>query len=327
MPANYAQNRTLTLQDLFDQSGGQPPLADTYQASQDQTPNGLSDEEMNLYRILTSKDSEKKPEKGKKQPGQYLGEAAMGVGDALSAWAAIMGGSPSARTDNLGEYMSYLERQKTATELSNQRLGENAARREFEGAKFLYGVKQRKEEAAAAAVAKTEDAAWKKTQVEQANADRDAARQQAKAMNDADNATKITIEKMGNEARARSDGLQAELHRMRSAGEADKDQHAEYAKARQFVVGKKAEYMQMLADGKATPEQIIAQWQDTLDASDLSGTYREAADAFFQDKIGTLLMQYAPQQGPAPQPYGATGAIPQGQIDANRQVARQGPKY
>lgn len=231
--------------------------------------------------------------------GQRIG---LGLANALNAYARAYGAGTN--TDYLRETMAAMEGQRG----EKVRRGKEGAARKREAARFQYGEVasgiRAKVDAEARAKEKAEEAAWRRTQVEQANADRGAARQQAKEMNDADNATRIAVEKMGNEARARSDGLQAYLHRMRSVGEADTAQHAEYAKSRQFVIGKKAEYAKMLAEGAATPEQILAEWQDTLDASDLSGKYREAADAFFKDKIGTLLMQYGPQQTPEQAPAG-----------------------
>ena len=326
----YRQPGPVTLQDLLaqaqnDQAGSVPPPPQPSQSSQIDA-GGLSPQEhQKLLDILFAPEDPGPAPKVDKP--KLLGQLLTGFGDAVTTYASILGNSPSTRTDAFSDYMNKFERQKADLQKYQEKVAAEKSRQRREGANYILGEADRKQERTDRLQAKAEDLAWRKTQVEQANADRDAARQQAKAINDADNATRLQIEKMGNDARARSDSLQVQLHSLRKTGEADKDQHAEYAKARQFVVGKKAEYMQMLADGKATPEQIIAQWQDTLDASDLSGKYREAADAFFQDKIGTLLMQYTPQQGPAPQPFGATGPIPQGQIDTNRQVARQGPKY
>ena len=324
----YLQNQPTTLQDLLNQAALQPenPVGPSGppQPSQVMTEGMMTpqDRQKLMDILLAPEDPGPAPQVDKPNA---LAMLFSGLGDAVNAFAANKHGG--ATSNYFDQYLNKQNQQKADLQKYQEKVAAGKSRQRREGANYILGEADRKQERTDRLQAKAEDLAWRKTQVEQANADRDAARQQAKAINDADNATRLQIEKMGNDARARSDSLQVQLHSLRKTGEADKDQHAEYAKARQFVVGKKAEYMQMLADGKATPEQIIAQWQDTLDASDLSGKYREAADAFFQDKIGTLLMQYAPQQGLAPQPFGPTGPIPQEQIDANRQVARQGPKY
>jgi len=324
MPQDYASSLKFGLQDLMAGNGGgyaPPPQAPQVPGS----PDPLETQRAALLAQLMQPDQTVPDKEAPKR--NMLASILMGLGDAGTAYASVIGNAPGIKTDTLGNYMAFLAQQKDSAEKFNERkkLGDAESKRR----NLVIGLNEldTKQARADAAAAKKEMLAYRTAQDQQHAAEVANAGVQAKALNDADNATRISIEKMGNAARARSDGLQADLHRLRATGEADKDQHAEYAKSRQFIVGKKAEWAQMLAEGKATPEQIIAQWQDTLDASDLSGKYREAADAFFQDKIGTLLMQYAPQQGPAPQPYGATGPIPQGQIDAARQAAREGPKY
>ena len=313
-----------TLQDLME-LGGDGGGGGGMQSGIDPTQVGGSDSplvQQLLAQAFAPQDLGPRPEVYKPKFGNKLAAA---LGDAFSAYGRAFAPIPATnyRGEQLGRKLESEDKQ-ARYDAAKALSGSNSGR---EKARFQLGEISDKQARAEQARAKTEELAYRKTQAEQHAAELADARAQAKALNDADNATRVKIEEMGNQARARSDSLQADLHRLRATGEADKDQHGEYAKARQFIIGKKAEYAQMLAEGKATPEQIIAQWQDTLDASDLSGKYREAADAFFQDKVGTLLMQYAPQQGAAPQPFGATGPIPQGQIDSNRQVARQGPKY
>ena len=328
MTQPYASSRVLTLQDLMDQAGGAVAPPDVPSAASSST-DSLSPEETYLYRMLTDPNADTKPREVQKP--NRLAQMLMGLGDAANSYASIIGSAPNIKSNNLEEYMQYLQRQKMSTEMSNKQLAENAARRKLEGATFLYDRKLRSEQKKADATAKAEELAWRKTQVDQANADRDAARAQTKALNDADNATRIAIEKMGNDNRIAVANAEARLHADRAKGEGDKAQHQVYVQLKGAIVAKKREYDQMLAEGKITPEQIDAEWADIRAAVDLdpNGTYAAAADAFFKDQIDPIKMKYAPQQGPgAQQPYdpaalaAGAGTLP---IDTSRDtLMRQG---
>jgi hypothetical protein len=116
---------------------------------------------------------------------------------------------------------------------------------------------------------------------------------------DMDRQSREKIEKMGNDARARSDQLQMSLHKARALGEADKDQHKEYSETRKGIIAAKNTRLRELAEGKITPQQIRQEWQDKLDSSDLSGAYAEAANAFWEAQIGAALFRYEYEnQGP-----------------------------
>jgi len=324
MAQPYASNLKFGLQDLI--AGGVAPAYAEPSAPGSPT-DALTPEEVALYQMLTNPNADTKPRVAEKP--SRLGQVLMGLGDAGNAYASIIGNAPQVRSNNLGEYMQYLKRQNASTQLSNQQLAEDASRRKLAGATFLMNRKERKQEADDTAAAKKEMLAYRTAQDKQHAIELGDARAQAKALNDADNATRIAIEDMGNKNRLAVAGAEVRIHADRAKGEGDKAQHQVYVQLKGAIVAKKREYAQMLAEGKITPEQIDAEWADIRSAVDLdpNGPYAAAADAFFKDQIDPVKMKYAPAQGPSVQPYGATGPIPQGQIDANRQVARQGAKF
>lgn len=323
MPYDQAADRRVTLQDLMSQNLSARGPSGGFTAAPDisGSPDMDAERQQALAMMSTPENLGDEPQVDK--PNR-LAQLLMGLGDALTARAAILGNSPGAKTHTLEAYMDYLAGQKDSRAQYQERKALLESRATKEKGAYLLSELDRKQARTDAAAADKEKRAYE-AKKESDRVAQDRAELGAKiALSSAEISSREKIATMETKARERSDALQVKLHGLRQAGEADKDQHAEYAKARQFIISKKNEYAQALADGKATPDQIMQEWKDTLDASDLSGTYREAADAFFQDKIGTILMKYAPSQGPENNPE---GPLSQGQIDAARQAARQGPRY
>ena len=287
-----------TLQDLME-LGGDGGGGGGMQSGIDPTQGGGDSQLLQqlLSQAFAPQDLGPRPETYKPKIGSKIAAA---LGDALSsygkAFAPIPGTNYQAelrgRTQDSEDKQARYDSAKALS-------GSNSGR---EKARFQLGELDRKQRESDAAKAKAEESAWRKTQAEQHAAELADARAQAKALNDADNATRIAVEKMGNDNRMALAGAEARLHSDRAKGEGDKAQHAEYVAAKGAIIGKKREYEQALAEGKITPEQIIAEWSDIRDASDLdpNGPYAAAADAFFKDKIGPLLMKYGQQQGPVP---------------------------
>ena len=178
---------------------------------------------------------------------------------------------------------------KGGAEREAQRRGDELKLRQLIGKKAgEAAAKERAEDIALREKEKADEMAFKQAQLANLAADRAA-----------DNARQEAALKQAATLAQRSDDLQIRLHKMKLTEEGDKDQHSEYAKSRQFVVAKAREWSQALAEGKATPEQVRQEWGDIVDASDLTGPYREAANAFFEHKMGDSLFPYEYEnQGP-----------------------------
>jgi membrane protein involved in colicin uptake len=220
-----------------------------------------------------------------------------GLGDAVNAFAANKyGGVTSSYFD---QYLKKQNQQKADLQRYKEKVAEGGNEAKRRTANYLLSADDR-------ARMRADELAGRKALQDDAQAARKAiADQTAAAAADAVNArredivSRERIAKMETDARLKAERMQVGLHEKKATDSADKEQHAEYAKARQFIIAKKREYSQALAEGKATPEQIRQEWADILDASDLTGDYRAAADAFWQDKIGVGLFQYEYQnQGP-----------------------------
>ena len=295
---SYAGGRqAITLDDLLAQStGGYVPPAQAAPA-QGQT-GGMSSAESALYDAIMG-GGETEPRVAEKP--NVLAQILMGIADAGKTYASIRGRTPL-KTDQLSDYHQYLERQRFSTEQANERISEGKSRRRLAAASFLVDREQRGQDKAAMQAER--EAARKETEAYKA-AQLDQAAQIAKAQRESeerDRQTRIQLEKMGNETRLKAESMQGELRRMAVAGESDKEQDKVYRDLRRGVVANKAMISQKLAAGEMTPEQVLSEWQDKLYAEGLTGKYKEAIDAVFQDQIGPILMQYAPQQGAAPGP-------------------------
>jgi hypothetical protein len=242
---------------------------------------------------------DQQPSWGKKVAGSFA--------DAFNNIATIYAGGPNLRSNYFNEYMNQIERQnaqqRRQAEIDRDR---NAAQSQRK-AEFLLSADER------AQMKRDELIGRKELQANALAAQKDAlqARQEAAAntiaLQQAEILSREKIAKMETDARLRSDSLQADLHKLKVTGEADKDQHKEYAEMRQRIVAAKPVIEKSIVDGQTTPEQAVQEWNDMLDASDLTGKYRDAANAMWQDKIGTMLMRHAPAQGPSPAPYGYEG--------------------
>lgn len=304
MQRNYGSNRAATLQDLLNYSDAQPQSSVAVPAPPDASRvdggGGFDPQERQrlIDMLLTPDNVGDAPQVDKPNAMSLL---FTGLGDALSAHVAGNTGNPGMRTNAMDQYLRNIEMQKAEKRAYDERRGAAANRAKDRTANYLLSEMDRKQELATAAAAKKEMLAYRTAQEQQAAAQEAARLAQAKAINDADNATRLQIEKMGNDNRAALAGAEARLHADRAKGEGDKAQHGVYVQLKGAIVAKKREYEQALAEGKITPEQVLAEWQDIRDAVDLdpNGPYAAAADAFFQDKIGPVLMKYAPQQGPA----------------------------
>jgi len=272
----YRQSQP-TLADILAGSAAQPgsPPQDTTAP-----PNSTGNDQPmgQLLRMLMEPESQGPAPEVKEAP--WWSKMLMGMGDAYKTYGSILGGGSAPADSSFDKYLRSQERAKADLGEWQKKTAEAQREAKLRGAQFLLGREERSAKLSEDKQAKTEERAYREKVASDAAKEHQLNREAQARGDEANNAARIQIEKMGNDARARSDGLQAELHRMRQAGEADKDQHTEYAKSRQYVVSKKAEYSKALAEGTATPEQIIEDWQNVLDASDLSGKYREAADAF-----------------------------------------------
>lgn len=230
-----------------------------------------------------------------------------GLGDATNAFAAnAYGGKTSSYFD---QYLSKQNQQKADLKKYQEQVAEGRNRSKQRTAQYLLSEQDKKQMRADAAAGQKE---LKQLTLAAQAADRDAHVQAAAetvAARREEIASREKIAKMETDARVHSDNLQSVLHAKKLTDEGDKDQHAEYAKARQFIIAKKREYAQALAEGKVTPEQVRQEWQDTIDASDLTGDYRKAADAFWQDKIGVGLFQYE-YENQGPQDQGRPTPVP-----------------
>jgi hypothetical protein len=238
---------------------------------------------------------------------KLLAQILTGAGDSLTAYASVLGNAPGVKTNALEKYMQYLANQKAAKEKYDARKAEGQAEAQQRKLGYLLGADER------ARMKQDELIGRKELQANALAAQKDAlqARQEAAAntiaLQQAEILSREKIAKMETDARLRSDSLQADLHKLKVTGEADKDQHKEYAEMRQRIVAAKPVIEKSIVDGQTTPEQAVQGWNDMLDASDLTGKYRDAANAMWQDKIGTMLMRHAPAQGPSPAPYGYEG--------------------
>lgn len=231
--------------------------------------------------------------------------AKMGLGQKIALALASGLGSYGAGLQGRGpvDYMTPELDRRTADRDREYALALRGAGQKRDAARFKIGRIEREQDLAADAAAKKEELAYRKTVAEQ-QAARDTAELAARAAEgEANRANQLKLEQMGNESRERVAAAERAIHEIRKKGEKD-PQHDTYVQLKGAIVAKKREYDKALAEGTMTPDDIMAEWEDIRDAVDLDpkGPYAAAANAFFQDKIGPLLMKYAPQQGPANRP-------------------------
>lgn len=298
----YFQNQPTSLQDLLNQASLQPDASvetpGPPQASQVSTDGVMTPQERQKLMdiLLAPEDAGPAPQVDKPNA---LAMLFSGLGDAVNAFAAGKSGDPGFRTHYFDQYQNSLNQQKADLQRYNEKVAGGKNRSKQRTAEFLLSESDRKQMRSDALQGQKD---LKQLTLDSQRADREArvaASADAVAARREEIASREKIAKMQTDASITSERIQAQLHAKKFTDEADKDQHAEYAKSRQWIVSKKREYAQALADGKITPEQIRQEWQDTLDASDLTGDYKAAADAFWQDKIGAGLFQYEYEnQGP-----------------------------
>ena len=291
----YAANRQLTLADLM-AGGGQVAPVDATAVPQVAT-SGMSPTEQVLYDAIMSANSEGETRQVEKP--NRLAQVFMGLGDAANSYASVKGNAPQLRTDNLGNYMQYLQRQNFAAEQSNKSLAEGKARRKLQGAEFLYGKEQQDRqrtdlmtERAAAAAALIEQ---KKAEAKQRADDAEAMRQlrldietkQTERDLAVQKATGITQEKIAR-INAGIDKTQVRMDK-KDLGEAI------------TFIGKTALNAKAMLAGSPTaapmtPEQIDKVVQVTLDGLTLTPDARAAADAYTARELGPILHDHSVQQ-------------------------------
>lgn len=143
-PLPYEPKKQLTLADVFSQQGGTAGPAPDNQAP------GMSPGEQS---VLDAYDDQWTGEASEPKKKNYLASILMGAGDAMSAYASVLGSAPEVRTNNLQDYMEYLQRQNFASEQNNKSMAEGKAKRDLHRAEFLVTKEQRDLEVKAAGVA------------------------------------------------------------------------------------------------------------------------------------------------------------------------------
>ena len=118
MAQDYASSRQLTLQDLMAGDGGgyaPPPVAP--QASGQGDP--YEAQRQALLAQLMQPDQAAPDKEAPKR--NMLASILMGLGDAGTAYASVIGSAPGVKTDTLGNYMAFLAQQKDSAEKFNER--------------------------------------------------------------------------------------------------------------------------------------------------------------------------------------------------------------
>ena len=300
--------RNMTLADLI--SGNSPATAPPVAPTQPAPASiggeaGLSQQERSrLLELLTQPDAVgPAPEADTSTTGTTIGaNISAAFADALGTYASILGGGKAP------DFMKQLDNKRQLDKEARRSYQERLAKSKTDAGKlkanYILSADDRARERSRddkARLASQQEANAYRDQKDKAEAVQHIADQaQVKAMADEANATRLKIEEMGNKAKVQSDSMQLQLHKLRQNGEGDTAQHKEYATIRQGIVQQRRAIEKGLASGEITPEQVLQDWQDTLDATDLAGPYKEAANAFFQDKYGVLLMRYAPSQNLPP---------------------------
>ena len=285
----YRQDQPQTLADLLAQAQGQPDQG--YAAAPSgSTPNylsgggsTLSDPEVRaLYeRLMTPESQGPAPEVEKKST---LAQIFKGIGDAASTYASIMGRVPL-ETHGFQKYMDSIEASRRAHQDWEEKQAKAKDRAGREGAMFLLGQKEKE------ALAKS-TAADRAALQKDALAQREAAATQASQDRAAQRDLQVTLQQMRDKADKYSVDTQAAIHKLKDTNENDKDQHEEYKKVRMWAVSQRDAVVAKVRSGEMTTDDVRRQLSDMLDASDLTGKYRQAAEAFLDAQIGTQLASH-----------------------------------
>jgi len=128
MPQDYASSLKFGLQDLMAGDGGgyaPPPQAPQVPGS----PDPLEAQRAALLAQLMQPDPTVPDKEAPKR--NMLASILMGLGDAGTAYASVIGNAPGIKTDTLGNYMAYLTQQKDSADRFNERkkLGDAESKR------------------------------------------------------------------------------------------------------------------------------------------------------------------------------------------------------
>ena len=304
MPEPYATSRGITLEDLLNQGGGgaaPAPLApqatgqgDPYEAQRQ----ALLAQLMQPDPTVPDKEAPKR---------NMLASILMGLGDAGTAYASVIGNAPGIKTDTLGNYMAYLTQQKDSADRFNERkkFGDAESKRR----NLVIGLNEIGDKQAR--LAKIAD---DKIKAEQAKLAQNEARQYQKGLD----AEKAAVDAAKTRADREWDLEREKVHFAHDEAEtairrriAEGDTGAKEDKKALGAIYGDISALAMtsaknLAEGKTTPEELQQIVEGQIDSAMLSPDGRKAAELYFSKKIAPILrehlMRQQPDQAPATDP-------------------------
>jgi len=287
MAQDYASSLKFGLQDLMAGDGGgyaPPPQAPQVPGS----PDPLEAQRAALLSQLMQPDPTVPDKEAPKR--NMLASILMGLGDAGTAYASVIGNAPGIKTDTLGNYMAYLTQQKDSADRFNERkkLGDAESKRR----NLVIGLNEldTKQARADAAKAKTELAAY------QAQQKKDAIAQHAQDLADAearDNRAAVRDAKIHSEfAKEREihDAAQERLHEKQRQG--DKIALRDEAK-----IDAVKEYIGTLADNLdeilkvKDPVAVMNSARRFMDRQSMSKDAREIVESYMRQEVTSRIVE------------------------------------
>lgn len=301
MPYDQASARRLTLQDLLSQNLSAQGPAGGFTAAQNipGSPDMDAERQQALAMMATPENLGEGPQVDK--PNR-LAQILMGVGDALTAAAAIKGNSPGAKTHTLEAYMDYLARQKESRTQYDERkaLLESRATKE-KGAYLLSELDRKQARSDAAAATKEERAYQAKKEADRVSQDK--AELETRAALSAEAASKEMAwkERMASAERRHEESLVKLRSQQENGSKTAKDQLEGLSQAK-VGVNQIANNLPRLIQGYADqagehpgmkPDEIETLFRRSLAELNLDKDATEAARAYFDQEVGSQFQRLA----------------------------------